>query len=81
MSRLLYVTPPLQAPGRGGREMLANLHWQCLSDLLGQHAAMHILKPAPISGLVGTIAGLRGEIDGATRAAGQALIKRLDIRR
>ena len=78
MSRLLYVTPPLQAPGRGGREMLANLHWQCLSELLGQHAAMHILKPAPISGLVGTIAGLHGEIDGATRAAGQALIERLE---
>ena len=78
MRRLLYVTPPLHAPGRGGREMLANLHWQCLLDLLGKHAAMHVLNPAPISGLVSTIAGLHGEIDGATMAAGQALIERLE---
>ncbi|WP_309611037.1 glycosyltransferase [Sphingomonas sp.] len=78
MRRLLYVTPPLHAPGRGGREMLANLHWQCLLDLLGKHAAMHVLNPAPISGLVSTIAGLHGEIDGATMAAGQTLIERLE---
>ena len=74
MSRLLYVTPPLQAPGRGGREMLANLHWQCLCDLLGDRAAMHVLAPAR----VGVLRALRGEIDGATRAAGRALIERIE---
>ena len=75
MRRLLYVTPPLRTPGRGGREMLANLHWQCLRVLLGNEAEMHVLPPARPT-LVGAA---RGEIDGATRSAGQALAERIEV--
>jgi hypothetical protein len=54
--------------------MLANLHWDCLQALLGDDVAKHVL-PKARSKLFGA---MRGEIDGATRAAGVALIERVE---
>lgn len=74
--RLLFVTPTDIADPRGGRAMLARVHYDALHALLGER-----LRHYRMTGSSSLAAKLAGHIDGATPAGVAAVVAALDAHR
>ena len=79
MSPLLFIGPD-HGQAIGGRENLARLHRQALSENLGPHFDTFLLPCGKLSGLDALVAASTGRVNGASRAVEAQILHRIETR-
>jgi len=74
MPSLMLITPRLNDPPIGGRELLSRLHIDCIRELLGDDFRLMALNPVRSP----PTQSLRGYVDGASPEAAAELVRRIE---